>query len=428
MEPKRFLFVIGEGGGNVPPQLGLARQLVSRGHEVRVLTEPCVKEDVRATGASYACFTKAPYRTDRSREKDFVRDFEARTPVGSLAGYRERVIFGPARAYAEDTLSEIDRWKPDVLAPDWIRTGAAVAGEAAAVPTALLVHGCSLLPEPGKPPPGFGFLPTTSALGRLRERVFGRGFLYLFNKGLPALNDARRACDLAPIGHVLEHFERPARLLCLYSEAFDLPAMTRSPNVRFVGPVLENPAWTEPWVSPWPADDRRPLVVVSMSTTFMNQESAIQRWIDAMSAMPVRALFTLGPTLEVQSFRGAENVAVVKSAPHGQVFEHAAAVVTHAGMGTVSRALAYGLPLVCMPMGRDQNDIAARVQWHGAGLRVRQGASVADLKEVLQRVLTDPSYRDAAERLRDRIEADREDDRAVVELEALAVAADPVVP
>src|SRR5919106_3431439 len=161
MSPKRFLFVIGEGGGNVPPQLGLTSKLVSRGHDVRVLTEPCVEQDVRATGASYAPFTKAPHRSDRSRESDFVRDFEAKTPIGRLAAFRDRVIFGPARAYAEDTMAQIGHWRPHVLAPDWIRTGAATAGEAAGVPTALLVHSNNLLPEPGKPPPGFGFLPAS---------------------------------------------------------------------------------------------------------------------------------------------------------------------------------------------------------------------------------------------------------------------------
>jgi hypothetical protein len=41
MDPKRFLFVMAEGDGNVPPQLGLARRLVSGGHEVR-LTKSCV--------------------------------------------------------------------------------------------------------------------------------------------------------------------------------------------------------------------------------------------------------------------------------------------------------------------------------------------------------------------------------------------------
>jgi UDP:flavonoid glycosyltransferase YjiC (YdhE family) len=424
MDPKRFMFVMGEGGGNVPPQLGLARALVSRGHDVRVLTEPCVEEDVRATGASYVSLTKAPHRSDRSRDSDFVRDFEAKTPIGALAAFRERVIFGPARAFAEDTTAEIQRWQPHVLASDWIRTGAAVAGEAAGVPTALLVHGLSFLPEPGKPPPGFGFLPARSALGRTRDRIFGRIFLRLFNKGLPALNDARRAHGLQPLAHVLEHFRRPARFLCLYSEAFDLPADQHPANLRYVGPVLEEPAWTEPWTSPWPKDDRRPLVVISMSTTFMRQERTLRRCIDAVSSMPVRALVTVGPALDTAAFRGAENVVVVQSAPHDEVFRRASAIITHAGMGTVARALAHGLPLVCMPMGRDQDDMAARVRWHGAGLRVGRSASAAKIQAALRRVLGDPSFREAAERLQAAIQADLAAGRGVAELEALAVAAE----
>lgn len=226
MDPKRFLFVVGEGGGNVPPQLGLARKLVSRGHEVRVLTEPCVGQDVRATGASYVSFTKAPHRSDRSRESDFVRDFEAKTPIGRLAAFRDRVIFGPARAFAEDTMAEIERWRPDVLAPDWIRTGAAVAGEAAGIPTALLVHGNNLLPEPGKPPTGFGFLPARSVLGRARDRLFELGYVRLLNRGLPALNDARATFGLAPLNHVLDQWSgrldsfvcTPKRSSCRQSE------------------------------------------------------------------------------------------------------------------------------------------------------------------------------------------------------------------
>lgn len=425
MHPKRFLFVIGEGGGNVPPQLGLARKLLSRGHDVRVLTEPCVEEDVLATGASYVSFTKAPHRIDRSRESDFVRDFDAKTPIGTLAAFRDRVIFGPARAYAEDTMAEIQRWRPHVLAPDWIRTGAAVAGEAAAIPTALLVHGNNLLPEPGKPPPGFGFLPAESVVGRTRDRLFERIFVALLNRGLSALNDARRALGLPPLGHVLEHFARPARFLCLYSEEFELPAHRRAPNLRFVGPVLEEPAWAEQWISPWQIDDPRPLVVVSMSTTFMKQDRTIRRCIDAISSMQVRGLVTVGPTLDPAGLPRAENVAVVGSAPHDQVFRQAGAVITHAGMGTVARALAGGLPLLCMPMGRDQNDIAARVRWHGAGLRIGRDASAATIRASLQRVLSEPMFRARAQRLQKAILADVKADRGVTELEALTEADSP---
>jgi UDP:flavonoid glycosyltransferase YjiC (YdhE family) len=103
-------------------------------------------------------------------------------------------------------------------------------------------------------------------------------------------------------------------------------------------------------------------------------------------------------------------------------FPRAGAVITHAGMGTVMRALAHGLPLVCMPQGRDQHDVAARVRWHGAGLRLRSGASLARIRAALHRVLHQPSFREAAQRLRQAIQADLAADRGVAELEALAAA------
>jgi UDP:flavonoid glycosyltransferase YjiC (YdhE family) len=420
MKPKRFLFVMWEGGGNVPMQLGLAGKLVARGHEVRVLSEPSIEEDVRATGAAFGSFTNAPHRSDRSRESDFLRDFDAKTPLGAFAAARDHLFLGPARAYAEDTAAEIEQFEPTVLAADWTLTGAAVAGEAAGVPTALLVHGISLVPEPGRPAPGFGFLPASSVLGQARDRLFVAFFVRLFNKGLPALNDARRSFGLEPLAEVLEHMERPERFLCLCSKAFDFPAERPAANLRYVGPILEEPAWTQPWTSPWAADDRRPLVVVSMSTTFMSQERAIQRCIDAVAVMKVRALVTVGPALQPASFRGADNVVVVRSAPHDAVFAQARAVVTHAGMGTVTRALAHGVPLVCMPMGRDQDDVAARVRWHKAGLRIGHGASAVKIRRALDRVLREPSFREGAQRQRAVIDADVSADRAVTELEALA--------
>jgi hypothetical protein len=58
-------------------------------------------------------------------------------------------------------------------------------------------------------------------------------------------------------------------------------------------------------------DDRRPLVAISMSTTFMKQQSR---------SMSVRALVTVGPALDPAAFRGAESVAVLRSAPHDEVF------------------------------------------------------------------------------------------------------------
>ena len=56
-EPQRagaqriFLFVMWQGGGNVPVQLGVARRLVEGGHRVRVLADPAGEGEARATGS-----------------------------------------------------------------------------------------------------------------------------------------------------------------------------------------------------------------------------------------------------------------------------------------------------------------------------------------------------------------------------------------
>src|SRR3954463_5085257 len=104
----RYLFVLWDGGGNVPPQLGIVSRLVARGHDVRVLAEPSLEPDVTATGASFVSLDRAPHRDDRSPESDFVRDWEARTPIGEFARTRDRVLIGPSALYAHDVLAELE--------------------------------------------------------------------------------------------------------------------------------------------------------------------------------------------------------------------------------------------------------------------------------------------------------------------------------
>ena len=101
------------------------------------------------------------------------------------------------------------------------------------------------------------------------------------------------------------------------------------------------------------------------------------------------------------------------------MLEHASAVVTHAGHGTVIKALAHGVPVVAMPIGRDQPDVAARVVASGAGLRLRPGSSSGKIAAAVGRVVNEPAFSAAASRMADAIRRDIAEDRAVAELEAL---------
>ena len=146
----------------------------------------------------------------------------------------------------------------------------------------------------------------------------------------------------------------------------------------------------------------------------------LRRAAAALAALPVRGLVTAGPELAPSQLPAAPNVTVVRAAPHGQVIPQAAAVVTHCGHGTVMKALSAGVPLVCLPMSRDQLEVAARVVALGAGVRLRPGASSAAIARAVRTVLEDPSYRAAARRMARTLAEEARTDRAVAELEDLA--------
>ena len=102
MTARRFLFVLWEGGGTVPPELAIASRLVARGHDVRVLADPSVEADARAAGASFVAYRGAPHRATRTPETEIIRDWAAATPLG---GRPDRVLghAGPGgRAFRTD--------------------------------------------------------------------------------------------------------------------------------------------------------------------------------------------------------------------------------------------------------------------------------------------------------------------------------------
>jgi UDP:flavonoid glycosyltransferase YjiC (YdhE family) len=83
------------------------------------------------------------------------------------------------------------------------------------------------------------------------------------------------------------------------------------------------------------------------------------------------------------------------------VLAEASVVVTHAGHETVLKALAAGVPLVCVPMGREQGDNTVRVLRLGAGVRVSEKAPPDQIAAAVSEILEHPHYASAARRFAD---------------------------
>jgi len=394
------LLVTIDGGGNLPPVFGIARDLSENGYGVTVLSEPCMEEVVTEMGFHFIPFRKHFTRADR--KEDIFMDWNVspiRNPV------LEKIVLGPSAVVAEETMEAIRTIGAHLLVADCLLPTALIAAEARRIPGVIAFHMPEYFPGANRPPGMFGLKPGNNAVTRSRDRLV----TFLFNKKLesflPGINGTRSRYHLAPLEQTADLFHRADLRLIQTLERFDFPLEPRPANVRYTGPVLNDPDWSASWSNPWPADDPRPLAVISLSSTFQNQYSAIQSAIDALTGQEVRGLVTLGPALDKDCFRVPDNVHIVSAAPHSEVFLLADLVITHAGHGTIMKALAHGLPLVCLPMGRDQNDNAVKVEHHGCGIALSRKAGPEKIRKMALKILSDAAYRESAQVFREEIQA-----------------------
>lgn len=415
-----FTYLLGltDGGGTVPPELGVASRLVQRGHRVLILGEDSTAEQVEAAGAVFLPWQQGPNRPDHSAEHTAYRDWETKDPLGLARGMAEHMIAGPAAGQAADVSAVIAQERPDLVLASFVSFGTMIAAEAHGVPFDVLMPNIYTLPAPGMPPMGLGLRPATSILGRMRDQFFGALSMRILDRyTLSSLNEVRRTHHLGPLTHTWDQVYRARRQLVLTSPAFDFPAQVPA-TVRYVGPVLDDPSWAadEHWRPP---PGRHPLVLVAFSSTFQDQADCLQRIIQALGGLPVRGLVTTGSALEPGLLRPSANVTVVGSAPHGPVMAQAALIITHGGHGTVMKALAADLPLVVLPHGRDQADNAVRVSMRGAGRTVPRSASNSKIAAAVRDVIDNAGYARAAAVLGAAVRRDTAGETLMTELESL---------
>jgi len=419
--PRRFLFCTWEGGGHVPPLLTVARRMQERGHAVLVMSDEANRPDAAGAALPFQPWRRAPNRRDKNAASDPVREWEPDNPAGVLQRLLDGVIAGPAPAYAQDVAETAEAFRPDAMMSQELLFGVMAAAEALRLPLALFTTNVWSFPDGLEQPPfGTGFAPAETEEERARDAMVRAVTRQLFDAGRPALNAARGALGLSPLAHLLDQLDAAERVLLGVSRAWDFPTPAPPPaRFRYIGPVVSDPGWTAGWSSPWPADDPRPLVVVSFSTFFQGQTDQIARTIEALAPLPVRAVVTLGPALDPAGFPAPEHVLVVRSASHDALIPQASLLVTHAGHGTAVRAIRHGVPVLALPMGRDQADNASRIALRGAGLRLDPAAPAETIREAVRTLLGDPAYAEAASRLGRAIDQ-AEDADPVFELESLA--------
>ena len=415
---KNTLVVTVEGGGNVPPIYGFARKLMETGHVITILSEPCMRKSVKELGASFV-----PYREHFLREDpkdDLFKDYNAtllKNPVF------DTVMFGPAAYVIDHTIELIKSRSIDLLVVDFLLFPAVIAAKYMKIPVVILNHMPEILPGPNRPPGNMSLRPGHGFAFRLRDRILNKLFNLKLNEFKPKLNKIMASLSMEPLRNTSDLIYNADLKLIQTLKSFDIPIEPAPKNVRYTGPVLDDPDWaaSKQWENPWPEHKDRPIVVVAFSSTFQNQTKALQNCINALKDLPINGCVTLGPAMEDIELNCPENVIVMKSVKHSLLFPHTDLVITHGGHGTIIRALANGLPLIILPMGRDQGDNAIKVELCNAGIKLSPKSSPGRIRKAVEQILSNSMYKQNVQSMKKKIASSDGLDDVLIEINDLVI-------
>jgi MGT family glycosyltransferase len=393
--PARFLLAVIDAGGTVPPALSLGAELVRRGHQVRVLGDPTIETSAQAAGCAFSSWREAPHFNSLAEQTAIIAALEGGNPYQAFRAAKDYAGKAMTSRFARDVISTVRESPVDAILADGL-PGILIGAHATRRPTAALVAQTYVRPTPGLPLLGTGWSPGHGFLVKARDKVIPKVAARLLTPTLPRLNAVIERYELLPLDNVFELYDRCSRVLVMTSPSFDFSAPQLPANVRYVGPQLDDPDWAAS--AKWQRKGSEPLVLVATSSIYQDQVDLLARIAAGLRQLPVRAVLTTGRAVDPAEIQAGANVEVLQTAPHARVLREASVVVTHAGHGTVLKALAAGVPLVCIPMGRDQKDNTVRVLRLGAGIRLSKKSTPTQIAAAITEILERPQYLAAARR------------------------------
>ena len=277
---------------------------------------------------------------------------------------------------------------PDLVVSDVITACGGMAAELMGIPWIELTPHPLYLPSKGLPPLGSGLAPGTGLGGRLRDTVMRSLTARSWREGL-----RQRSAVRAQIG-LPARDPGPLRRLIATLPALEVPRPDWPAEAVVVGPLHFEPTTA---VLPIPPG-QGPVILVAPSTATTGAEGVVELALEHL--VPGETL-PAGSRVVISRL-GGEDLHVPAWASVGlgrqdELLTHADLVVCGGGHGMLSKTLLAGVPLVVVPGGGDQWELANRVVRQGSARLIRPLTADALVAGVAE-VLSSPRYREAARR------------------------------
>jgi UDP:flavonoid glycosyltransferase YjiC (YdhE family) len=366
----RILFSFVGGSGHFEPLVPIARAASVAGHTVAFTGEASMMPTVERTG--FTGFSTGPRLASTQRSPLSEVDIESEERA-----IRESFARGIARRRAADVLELCATWRPDLIVCDEVDFGSMIAAERLGLPYASVV-------------------------------VIVAGSFVRAELVAEPLNELRAEYGLAPdpeLTMLSRHLVLSPVPPSYRDPVHPLPATAAHlrPSVLAAGPTQPDELAGDAATAWLAGRSTAPLVYFTLGTIY-NMESGdlFNRTLAGLRDLPADLIVTVGRYIDPAEFGPQPpNIHIGRYIPQASILPHCAVVVSHGGSGSVMGALAYGLPMLLLPLGADQPSNAARCERLGVA-RVLDAvtATPENIHEATSTILTEPRYRLAAQRIR----------------------------
>ncbi len=344
------------------PHLAVVRDLVDRGHRVTYLVGGHLADLARPAGAD-------------------VVGFDSLLPGSPHAGHWPDDDAAGMRMFLDDSIhvlpqvrAALDADRPDIVLYDIGGFAGPVAADGWGIPSVQLSPSIVAWDTYRQD--------MSDVLDPLFESEGGKTYLTAFNDWL------------APTSLTFEEVTgEPRRCLVLIPRAMQPNAdrVDRS-RYRFVGPCID-PRREDPGDWTPPAGDG-PLALLAFGTAYTDRIDLYHNMIEALDETGWRLVMATGSVRPDALGAVPQWVQLRDKVPQPAVLRIADAFVTHAGMGSCTEALWYGVPTVAIPQAVDQPGNAAQLEAIGAGRHLTDDPPApAEIRDALLGVASDPQIR-----------------------------------
>lgn len=374
----RVLFINAGSEGHINPTLQVVEELISRGDEVVYFSIEAFRERIERTGATVRTID----------DQKFLKAFLS----GGRNYLQERIngLLHTADIVISTVLEQIEGEHFDYIIHDSMFGCGRLIAQILKLPA---INSCT------------SFAQNEKSFERMLEHIsknipaevhdkINNEFQYL-TKGIAEKYGVE-------IKSSYEVFCNPAPLTIVYTiKEFQPFGDMFDETFKFVGPSISAQVKNEDF--DFTAIEAKSPIYISLGTVFNESIDFYKLCIKAFKDSEHTIVMSIGSKTKISDLGDIPKNYIVKNyVPQTELLTYTKLFITHGGMNSTHEGLYNGVPLVVIPQSADQPVIAMQVENLGAGVTLQmQGLTADQLRESVERVLNNPSFKEAAFKMKE---------------------------